>query len=111
MATIFAPPRIAIVACHQIAHLTDGVLVIKTHRMTKMHPITRYRTKFNLTLEQFGDMIGVVKSSIHRWEAGERMSAPNAVAIEKATGGAIHRSELRPDIFENPRNRPTRRVA
>jgi len=59
-------------------------------------PITRYRAARNLTLEAFGRLLSLNKSTVLRWE---RAGVPVArvLDIERLTG--ISRHELRPDIF------------
>lgn len=64
------------------------------------HPITEYRERHGLTLEAFGKLVGVQKAAVSKWEDGDGPSVDNAKAIEDATGGAIRRQVLRPDVWE-----------
>lgn len=44
--------------------------------------------------------IGVSQPTVSNWMRGQHKVTPaNAVAIERATGGAVRREELCPDIF------------
>lgn len=48
------------------------------------HPLTAFREAHDLTLEEFGDLVGVGKSTVWRWEAGgipERAAMETIVAI------------------------------
>lgn len=42
---------------------------------------------------------GISKAAIYFWLAGRPVSPIFAVKIEQATGGAVTRAELRPDLF------------
>lgn len=42
---------------------------------------------------------GISKAAIYFWLAGRPVSPSFAVKIEQATGGAVTRAELRPDLF------------
>ena len=42
---------------------------------------------------------GVSQGAVHKWLYGGRVSAENAVAIERATGGLVSKAALRPDLF------------
>lgn len=70
--------------------------------MDNPSPLRVYRTKRNdppLTLEQLGDMFGVNKSTVLRWEGGQ-VPAERVLEVERATG--IPRHELRPDLYPEP---------
>jgi DNA-binding transcriptional regulator YdaS (Cro superfamily) len=60
------------------------------------NPIKAYRTSHGLTLEQFGGMFGIVKTTAMRWEDG-RVPAERVLEIERKTG--ISRHELRSDLY------------
>lgn len=69
----------------------------------------RQRDALTRAIEQFGSQtalarrLGITQGAVSSWVAGHwPMSPRNAIAIEKATGGAVHRSELRPDLWEKP---------
>jgi len=63
------------------------------------HPLTVYRKTRGLTLEAFGDMVGVQKAAVSKWEDGHGPSIENAVKIEQATGGDLPRYVTRPDVW------------
>ena len=47
--------------------------------------------------------LGVTPGMIYQWLSGRRrIGAETAVRIEQATNGAVHRSDLRPDLWERP---------
>ena len=46
--------------------------------------------------------IGVRQSAVSNWKA-RGVPIDKAISIETATGGAVKRYELRPDIFDAPR--------
>jgi DNA-binding transcriptional regulator YdaS (Cro superfamily) len=60
-------------------------------------PIKAYREASGLSLEKFGLMFGVHKSTVLRWEAG-RIPAERVIEIENAT--KIPRQKLRPNLFK-----------
>jgi DNA-binding transcriptional regulator YdaS (Cro superfamily) len=60
-------------------------------------PITLFREKTNQSLEAFGKMFGVEKTTVRYWER-VRVPPERVAEIEKATG--IPRHELRPDLYE-----------
>lgn len=46
------------------------------------------------------EIIGVSQGAVWQWINGkQRITAERAIEIEEKTGGAVTRSELRPDIF------------
>jgi len=66
-----------------------------------MDGLTDWRKTNQLTAKQAADLIGVSRTQLFRLESGmRRPSASRAKQIEAVTG--IHRSRLRPDIFESP---------
>jgi DNA-binding transcriptional regulator YdaS (Cro superfamily) len=55
---------------------------------------------------RLAEKTGLAQQMISKLLNGERgISAETAVAIEKATNGAIHRSRLRPDLWDKPTSR------
>ncbi len=64
------------------------------------NPIRSYREKHGLTLEAFGDIVGVKKAAVGKWENGIAPSVESAKVIEEKTYGAITRQQLRPDIWD-----------
>jgi transcriptional regulator with XRE-family HTH domain len=67
--------------------------------METIHPIAQYRQDKGLTLEAFGRLVGVNKAAVCKWEDGFGPSIENAKAIEEATGGALPKHVLRPDVW------------
>ena len=59
--------------------------------------IAKFRKKAGLTLCALGEMIGVQKSAVHKWERGRPPSPSSAIQIERVTG--IPRHDLRPDLW------------
>ena len=59
-------------------------------------PITAYRKERDQSLEKFGALFGVNKTTVRYWER-ERVPPERVPEIERVTG--ISRHELRPDIF------------
>jgi DNA-binding transcriptional regulator YdaS (Cro superfamily) len=58
--------------------------------------LEKYRAATQTTLEQLGDILGVNKTTILRWEK-RRIPAERVSEVERVTG--IPRQKLRPDIF------------
>jgi transcriptional regulator with XRE-family HTH domain len=71
--------------------------------MADFEPILNYRKDNGLTLEEFGNLFGVDKSTVLRWESG-RAPAERVVEIERVTG--IPRADLRPDLYAPPAPQP-----
>jgi Putative antitoxin of bacterial toxin-antitoxin system, YdaS/YdaT len=67
--------------------------------MNNISPLSIYREKHNLTLEDFASQFAADKSTALRWEQ-RRVPTERVLEIERATG--ISRHDLRPDIY--PRN-------
>lgn len=42
---------------------------------------------------------GVTQAAVSKWVRGHRISAENAIAIERATNRVVTRSDLRPDLW------------
>lgn len=69
--------------------------------METTHPIRRYRADHGLTLEAFGLLLSVHKSTVKRWEDGAiPIPVERLGQISDITG--IPRHELRPDIYPGP---------
>ena len=62
--------------------------------------LTDYREKHGLSLEQFGELVGRSKAQIHAVEKGNYATAKLALAIERATEGAVNAAFLNPEIAE-----------
>ena len=72
----------------------------------KIRQIRKYRKTNKLTLAAFGDLVGVTKECVRRWESGIAAVGPtSAVRIEQATEGEIQLHELRPDLWRPPPER------
>lgn len=61
-----------------------------------MNAIKSFRSDHGLSLERFGAMFGVHKSTALRWEE-KQVPAERVLEIEKQTG--IPRGKLRPDLY------------
>lgn len=73
---------------------------------------------FDLALKHFDGSqsamaraVGVTQPAIRKALHAKRVSAELAVKIETATGGAISRQTLRPDLWSADPAQPTREVA
>lgn len=53
----------------------------------------------------FGDRVGVSQGRVSQWLAGETIPAEKAKAIEEATSGRVTRHELRPDLWDAPKQK------
>ena len=54
----------------------------------------------NLTQVEFAARVGRTQGAVSQWLLGKTLiSAESAIAIERATSGAVPASQLRPDIF------------
>lgn len=67
-----------------------------------MNAIRDFRLIRSLTQEQLGQLIGVQKAAVSKWEAGVPPSAASAIKIEQATGGALPKWKTRPDLWDAP---------
>ena len=62
--------------------------------------IKQYLKDTQTTQADFGSMLGVTQGLVYQWISGKtKVTATRAIQIERATGGAINRAELLPDIF------------
>lgn len=67
--------------------------------------IRTYRTEHRLTQADFAALLSAIGESasqglVSQWENGEQpITAERAVQIERATGGEVARSNLRPDLW------------
>jgi DNA-binding transcriptional regulator YiaG len=59
-------------------------------------PLRAYRQANNLSLEQVGNIFGVHKTTVLRWEGG-RIPPERVLEVESKTG--VSRHDLRPDIY------------
>lgn len=67
--------------------------------------IRTFRKHKGLSQREFGALLRppVTQGMVGHWESGlGRVTAERAKQIEEATGGAVTRHELRPDIFDAP---------
>lgn len=52
---------------------------------------------------ELAELVGVSQGMVSHWLTGRKAITPErAKQIEHATGGAVRRHELRPDIFDAP---------
>lgn len=59
-----------------------------------------YLQTAGLTQAEFASRLGVTAGTVSQWLTGElTISAKRARDIERVTGGAIRRADLRPDLF------------
>lgn len=66
------------------------------------HPLRRYRTAKDISLETLAKRVGSTKASLSRIETRLQMPSPAlARVLQKVTG--IPLWELRPDIWEKPK--------
>lgn len=65
-----------------------------------MDAIRSYMARRRLTQTAFAKEVGVTQGMVWQWLSGYRPISPeSAIKIEEATGGAIKKRSLRPDIF------------
>ena len=48
---------------------------------------------------KLADAIGLKSNVVSNWRLREQVPAERCIAIEQATGGAVTRHDLRPDVF------------
>ena len=66
--------------------------------------ILTYRKEKGLSQAAFAALLTengspATQGLVSRWEGGDTIPAERAVEIERATGGEVSRSELRPDLW------------
>jgi len=61
--------------------------------------IAAYLKQNDLTQEEFAAKVGVTQGRVSHWLRGDKIPAERCTDIERITGGAITRQELRPDVF------------
>lgn len=65
-----------------------------------MSAIRDFRKRHGLTLEKFGESIGVKRAAVWKYENGTPIPTSSAIAIAKATKGEIPLADLlAPEIF------------
>jgi transcriptional regulator with XRE-family HTH domain len=81
--------------------LTRG---IRHGNMATMNPVKSYRKRHgDMTLEEFGELVGVKKSAVSKWENGKKPSPRRCLKIEEATKGEILKWQLRPELWPAPK--------
>jgi len=64
--------------------------------------IKQIRNSLKLTQAEFANILGMTQANLSRLETGYHKPTPEvAIKIENLSEGAVHRSMLRPDIFES----------
>jgi len=66
--------------------------------MDKNLPLNRAIQKLG-SQQALADCLGIRSPSITEWHKRHRVPAGRCMAIEEATGGAVRRYDLRPDVF------------
>lgn len=67
--------------------------------------LKRYRAEKQYSLQHVAELLDVSAATVSRIENDKQtITADMAVAIEKATGGAVKRSDLRDDLWPKPEN-------
>lgn len=66
--------------------------------------IPTYRKKKELSQQAFAELLTesgspATQGLVSQWERGTTIPAERAVEIERATGGEVSRSDLRPDLW------------
>lgn len=64
--------------------------------------IKQFREARRLTQEQLGELVGVRKAAVSKWEDGAPPSPASAVRLEEVSGGALPRWMTRPDLWDPP---------
>lgn len=68
--------------------------------MRTIHPIAAYRSLHKMTLSAFGELAGVQKAAVHKWENETgKPSIDAARRIDERTNGALPKWLLRPDVW------------
>lgn len=62
--------------------------------------LAEYLDQPGVTGTALAKKIGVAHPQVYRWASGQaRVPAERVLDVEKATGGAVGRQELRPDLY------------
>ena len=72
--------------------------------------IKQFRETRGLTQEQLGELVGVKKAAVCKWEADDDVvpSPMIAIRLEEVSGGVLARWMTRPDLWEPPEHLPFR---
>ena len=72
--------------------------------------IKQFREARGLTQEQLGELVGVKKAAVCKWEADDDVvpSPMIAIRLEEVSGGVLARWMTRPDLWEPPELSPFR---
>lgn len=74
--------------------------------------IATYLETSGLKQHEFALKIGVTQARVSHWINGARVPSERCIAIETATGGAVTRYDLRPDVFgQAPDPQPVEKAA
>ena len=62
--------------------------------------LDQYLEESSISQTEFARRVGVSQGMVWQWLNGRRrVAAENVLPIEEATGGAVTRHELRPDLY------------
>ena len=64
--------------------------------------IMQYRIAKELSQEQLGELVGVQRAAVSKWEAGEKPSIQAAKKLEEISGGVVAKWMTRPDVWSPP---------
>lgn len=68
--------------------------------MSRVAAIKAYMRRHKLSQRQFADRLGISRGMVWQWLNGySSVTAERAKQIEDVTGGAVKRSDIRPDVF------------
>lgn len=67
--------------------------------MEHVHPLRAYRDARGISQQEFANSLGVLRTTVARWEGGTRKISKNKLSeISEKTG--IKPAELRPDLAQ-----------
>jgi DNA-binding transcriptional regulator YdaS (Cro superfamily) len=68
--------------------------------MSKVSALRAYLKRHGLSQQEFATQLDVSQGMVWQWlNRRRRVTAERAKQIEQVTGGAVKRTELRPDVF------------
>ncbi len=81
------------------------MLIVMKKRRPFENPLIAEAIEVAGSQERLADLCKVTQPAISKALGSSRVSADLAVAIERATGGAVPRWRLRPDLWSQPTSR------